>query len=132
MNMNSPVNWHFPRTALADIALMCFDPGPAHALVIYDKRRMGKTEFLRYDLKPRAEAQGWGVMYYSFMLEDSRPGVMVDPLKAFVHELVKFAMTPLDKIAQAAGRVARALPIKKVAIAAAVKSKSPRARTTRL
>lgn len=91
--------WHFPRHQLARRALSAFDPGPSYALAIFERRRMGKSEFLLQDFKPHAESVGWKVSYVSF-LEDN-------PKEAFVRELANFVneVTPygIQKLAEAKG-----------------------------
>ncbi|MDO5542959.1 MAG: hypothetical protein Q4F77_06575 [Acinetobacter sp.] len=63
--INDP--WHFPRTALAKQILGMFDSGLASSLTFFAPRRMGKTEFLRKDIRPLAEQLGWRVFYFSFL-----------------------------------------------------------------
>ena len=43
--------WHYPRTALADQYLKTLGIGLSKSLVLFAQRRMGKTEFLRKDLR---------------------------------------------------------------------------------
>lgn len=62
--------WHFPRTSLANQVLGIFTSGLSSALTFFAPRRMGKTEFLRKDITPAAEADGWRVFYYSFLDAD--------------------------------------------------------------
>lgn len=77
--------WHFPRTKLADHVLGMFDTGLASALTFFAPRRMGKTEFLRKDITPVAEARGWQVFYFSFLDADASAA------PAFVAALAAFA-----------------------------------------
>ena len=44
-----------------------FDSGLASSLTFFAPRRMGKTEFLRKDIRPLAEQLGWRVFYFSFL-----------------------------------------------------------------
>ncbi|MDR1967865.1 MAG: ATP-binding protein [Burkholderiaceae bacterium] len=76
--------WHFTRTALAEQVIGMFDTGLSSALTFFAPRRMGKTEFLRKDITPVAEAHGWHVFYFSFLDADSEAAaVFVDALTAF-------------------------------------------------
>lgn len=59
--------WHFSRTELAKQVLGMFDNGLASSLTFFAPRRMGKTEFLRKDITPLAQQQGWRVFYFSFL-----------------------------------------------------------------
>lgn len=59
--------WHYPRTELAKRILLSLDSGLSSALVFFAPRRMGKTQFLLYDMLPMAEKKGWQVSYFSFM-----------------------------------------------------------------
>lgn len=60
------IDWHYPRTDLAQRYMSAFDIGITGALALFAPRRMGKTEFLLLDLAPEAEARGYQVGYCSF------------------------------------------------------------------
>lgn len=76
--------WHFPRTALAEQVMGMFDTGLSSALTFFAPRRMGKTEFLRKDITPVAEAHGWPVFYFSFLDADTGAATaFIDALAAF-------------------------------------------------
>ncbi|MDR2208456.1 MAG: hypothetical protein LBE22_05735, partial [Azoarcus sp.] len=76
--------WHFARTALAEQVIGMFDSGLSSALTFFAPRRMGKTEFLRKDITPVAEARGWCVFYFSFLDADSETAMaFIDALTAF-------------------------------------------------
>jgi hypothetical protein len=77
--------WHYARTDLAKQILGLFESGLASALVFFAPRRMGKTEFLRKDIQPLAEAQGWKVFYFSFLDAES------NAQEEFTQALIKFA-----------------------------------------
>ena len=79
-----PDPWHYPRTGLADAVLGLFAGGLGSALTFFAPRRMGKTEFLRKDITPAAQARGWGVFYFSFLDEPE------DVRAAFVAALGRF------------------------------------------
>ena len=55
--------WHYPRQALAESYLAALNLGIAVSTTIFARRRMGKTTFLRRDLTPAAEKQGYAVVY---------------------------------------------------------------------
>lgn len=78
--------WHYPRTELAEQIINMFNTGLSSAIVFFAPRRMGKTEFLRKDIKPIAEKAGWFVFYFSFL------DVNDDAQIAFTHELENFAI----------------------------------------
>ena len=77
--------WHFPRTMLAQQVLGMFDTGLSSALVFFAPRRMGKTEFLRKDVRPLAEKNNWTTFYFSFL--DIGEHVQQE----FTHALAQFA-----------------------------------------
>jgi uncharacterized protein len=62
----TPDPWHFPRPALARQYLDFFRTGVSNALILFQQRRYGKTEFCLRDLAPAAEAQGYSVVYANF------------------------------------------------------------------
>ncbi len=55
--------WHYPRPALAQAYLAVFDMGLVSAKGLFARRRMGKTEFLKQDLLPRALAARYLTAY---------------------------------------------------------------------
>ncbi|WP_298330341.1 hypothetical protein [Asticcacaulis sp.] len=57
--------WHFPRRAFAEQVYSLLIDSPASALSLFGPRRTGKTEFLREDLAPLAEARKHRVVYVS-------------------------------------------------------------------
>lgn len=122
MRTGNSVDWHIARPTLAREAFVQFDPGPAHALVIFERRRMGKTEFLLQDFKPFAEARNWGVFYFSFMEEGG--AVKSEPMPDFLRRLAAFAAHPLDAAARKAGRTLASV-IRKVTVAGATVELAP-------
>ena len=72
------IDWHFPRLELANSFLAQFESGITSALTLFAPRRMGKTEFLLYDLAPEAEKQGYQVIYCSFW------EIREDPVKSLL------------------------------------------------
>jgi hypothetical protein len=95
--------WHFPRTVLAEQVLGMFDTGLASALTFFAPRRMGKTEFLRKDITPAAEARGWRVFYFSFLDADSSAA------QSFALALTAFAQGNgwLPRMGKALGRIGK-------------------------
>lgn len=67
--------WHYPRTTLATQIIAMFDSGLSSSFIFFAPRRMGKTEFLRKDIQPIAEASGWNVFYFSFLDAADNPTV---------------------------------------------------------
>jgi len=60
------IDWHFPRTDLTDKVLAAYDSGLSNTLTLFAPRRMGKTEFVLYDLIPGAAKRGYAPVYVSF------------------------------------------------------------------
>jgi hypothetical protein len=58
--------WHFPRPKLAEQYLNFFETGVSNALILFQRRRSGKTEFCLRDFAPLAEARDYTVAYVSF------------------------------------------------------------------
>lgn len=81
--MNDPL--YFPRTALAEKLLISLKDGITNALTLFAPRRMGKTQFLIRDIKPKAEKMGFNVFYFSFM---DQIGDNIQT--AFNHALIEF------------------------------------------
>lgn len=68
-----PINWHYPRVALATAYLAQFEQGLSHSITLFAPRRKGKTEFLLKDLAPAAEARGYKVCYVSMWTLKTNP-----------------------------------------------------------
>lgn len=60
------IDWHYPRRELTDQFLTTFESGVSNTLTLFAPRRMGKTEFILYDLIPAAEKTGYRPIYVSF------------------------------------------------------------------
>ena len=74
--------WHYPRTALADQCLKSLGIGLSKSLVLFARRRMGKTEFLRKDLLPAAEKAGYITIYVSLWESGEDPkSVLLDDIR---------------------------------------------------
>ncbi|KWA83983.1 hypothetical protein WL29_21700 [Burkholderia ubonensis] len=68
-----PDPWHFARPDLAEAYLQAFDLKLSSARGLFARRRMGKTEFLRRDLLPAAQAHGYLVAYTNLWDNRSSP-----------------------------------------------------------
>ena len=66
--------WHFPRPDLARAYLHSFDLGLTSARGLFARRRMGKTEFLKYDLLPAAAKAGYLIAYTNLWDATDHPG----------------------------------------------------------
>jgi len=60
------IDWHYPRKELTERVMGAFDQGISDTLTLFAPRRMGKTEFVRYDLIPEAARRGYETVYVSF------------------------------------------------------------------
>ena len=58
--------WHYPRTELAEKLINSINIGLVSSFVLFAPRRIGKTEFLLYDLKPLALKNNYFVIYFNF------------------------------------------------------------------
>ncbi|MDN8612157.1 hypothetical protein [Variovorax ginsengisoli] len=66
--------WHFARPELAGGYLQAFDLGLVSARGLFARRRMGKSEFLKHDLLPAAEAAGYLAAYTNLWDDADHPG----------------------------------------------------------
>lgn len=80
-------NWHFPRPLLAEAYLNLFEIGLTSARGLFARRRMGKTEFLKQDFIPAAQAHRYKVAYVNLW------ELEVDPATALISALYQ-AMEP--------------------------------------
>lgn len=101
----TPDPWHFPRLPLAKQYLAFFDTGVSNALILFQQRRYGKTEFCLYDLVPAAEAQGYTVVYASFWQARLAPtAILLFALEKSLEKkslgvrLREFLTTPVTKL----------------------------------
>ncbi len=85
VNHTAEIDWHYPRTALAQGYLDTLRAGLISSLVLFAPRRKGKTEFLLDDLLPAAEAAGYLTVYCSMWQNRS------DPLAALLAALAEAA-----------------------------------------
>lgn len=60
------IDWHYPRHDLTKRVMDAFDQSVSDTLTLFAPRRMGKTEFVRYDLIPEAAKRGYVPVYVSF------------------------------------------------------------------
>lgn len=81
----APDLWHYPRAELASQIMGMFSSNLSSSLTLFAPRRKGKTEFLRKDITPLAEHQGWRVFYFSFLDAGD------DTAAKFAHALSDFA-----------------------------------------
>jgi uncharacterized protein len=73
VNPTDTIQWHYPRTALAQAYLDTLRAGLISSVVLFAPRRKGKTEFLLEDLLPAAEAAGYRTVYCSMWQNRSDP-----------------------------------------------------------
>jgi hypothetical protein len=66
--------WHYARPRLAQALLQTFELGLTAARGLFARRRMGKTEFLRKDLIPAAQAAGYVTAYVNLWTNRAAPG----------------------------------------------------------
>jgi hypothetical protein len=68
------IDWHYPRTELAEQVLDRFSVGAATSLILFAPPRMGKTEFLLSDLLPMAAShRGYATVYVNFCDQKNDP-----------------------------------------------------------
>lgn len=68
------IDWHYPRTELAEQVLDRFSIGAATSLILFAPPHMGKTEFLLSDLLPMAASQrGYATVYVNFFDQKNDP-----------------------------------------------------------
>ncbi|MDD2750719.1 MULTISPECIES: hypothetical protein [Acidithiobacillus] len=85
--------WHYPRTDLAQKYVETLNIGLSNALALFAPRRMGKTEFLRKDLTPAAEAAGYWVIYVSLWEVKGDPGrALIKEIQAKEQSLLRKAV----------------------------------------
>gem|GEM_PF-1077151 len=58
--------WHFPRKELTDKLTNAIRYNIIHSFTLFAPRRIGKTYFLNYDLKPALDELGYKTIYFSF------------------------------------------------------------------
>ncbi|MCC2625985.1 MAG: hypothetical protein K0R14_1858 [Burkholderiales bacterium] len=58
--------WHFPRTELTKKLTNAIRYNIIHSFTLFAPRRIGKTYFLNYDLKPALDELGYKTIYFSF------------------------------------------------------------------
>jgi len=88
--------WHYQRTDLAQKHVKILNIGLSSALALFAPLRMGKTEFLRKDLTPAAEAAGYWVIYVSLWELKEDPGQAL--IKKIQAEEQSFLRTPFQKV----------------------------------
>ena len=104
-------HWHFARPRLAQAYLGSFNLGLSSARGLFARRRMGKTEFLKQDFIPAAEADGYVTIYANLWEMRSAPATAlvaaffqaIEP-KGF-HKLLQ-KLKPSVKKLKATGKIA--------------------------
>ena len=76
-------DWHYARPLLAQKYLDLFNIGLTSARALFARRRMGKTEFLKKDFIPAAEAEGYLAVYVNLW------DLEMDPATAIISEFYK-------------------------------------------
>lgn len=108
-------NWHFPRPLLAEAYLKLFEIGLTSARGLFARRRMGKTEFLKKDFIPAAEAHHYVVAYVNLWdLETDPATALVSALQLSIEEAIKpkgvrqvlTRLNPVIKKVKLSGKVA--------------------------
>lgn len=61
--------WHFERSQLTKRILQSIELELVQSLTLFAPRRIGKTEFLEFDLKPTLESNNYKALYFSFFVE---------------------------------------------------------------
>jgi hypothetical protein len=69
--------WHYARPQLAARMLQTFDLGLTAARGLFARRRMGKTEFLKKDLIPAAQREGYLTAYVNLWTNRAAPAEAV-------------------------------------------------------
>lgn len=67
------INWHYPRSRLAQEVLGNFELGTLSRGAIYAPRRKGKTEFILRDLLPLARKREWIAVYVNLWDDKDHP-----------------------------------------------------------
>lgn len=73
--------WHYPRTELAEKLINSINIGLVNSFVLFAPRRIGKTEFLLYDLKPLALKNNYFVIYFNFYTDLTTTATTTDLFK---------------------------------------------------
>lgn len=71
-NLTDP--WHFARPGLAHAYLQGFGIGLTSARGLFARRRMGKSQFLKFDLLPAAVDEGYLAVYTNLWDDTDHPG----------------------------------------------------------
>ncbi len=107
-------HWHFARPRLAQAYLASFHLGLSSARGLFARRRMGKTEFLKQDFIPAAQADGYMTVYANLWEMRSDPAIAlvsaffqaIEP-KGF-HKLLQ-KLKPAVKKIKASGKISGVL-----------------------
>ncbi|MGE5466923.1 MAG: AAA family ATPase [Ignavibacteria bacterium] len=93
--MATTIDWHFARSELATSYLEKTFGAGISRLAFFGRRRIGKTEFMRLDLMPAAQARGIPALYCSMWENKDRPYLgliralreQVEPVREVKHKL---------------------------------------------
>jgi len=69
--------FHYERTELVEHFLSMFESGLSSSKTLFERRRMGKTEFIVRDLAPAATTKGYKVVYCNFWGNENNPTLML-------------------------------------------------------
>lgn len=79
---------YFPRPDLVDVIKRIYFSGLTDAVTMFAARRMGKTEFVKRDLMPAAEAWGWDCHYVDLWIRRDEPELaLVEALEEQARQL---------------------------------------------
>ena len=80
-------DWHYARPKLAKNAIELLKTGAAHALTIFARRRIGKTQFLLFDVWPEATKRGWTARYINFWGVENKAEALIRVLSQDAQQL---------------------------------------------
>lgn len=87
--------WHFTRQHFTQKILKSIDLGIVQSFTLFAPRRIGKTEFLEFDLKPALEENKFAVIYFSFYSEQEN---IVDQFIKTLRNQIKYSVFDKMKI----------------------------------
>ncbi len=88
--LNTSDKWHFARPALAKSFVDKLFVSGISRVAFFGRRRIGKSEFMQFDLIPEAESRGAITMYCSMWGNKDRPYlVLLDALRELVNSDAK-------------------------------------------
>lgn len=97
--------WHYPRPAAASNFLEQLARGAFNILVMFERRRSGKTELLLYDVAPAAETAGYRVVYVNLWSSSLSPAAQFATAfqqalraRSLAERLKDFMTTPVTRL----------------------------------